>query len=68
MRVPTSLPLFGRTRNPLTFVNTTAIAYKQKVGRSLKNLVYAIAVVFTNVRGLRVPVCKAQQEGAHILN
>jgi len=42
------------TRNSLTFVNTTAIAYTQKVGRSLKMLVYAIAVVFTNVRELRV--------------
>jgi len=42
------------TRNSLTFVNTTAIAYIQKVGRSLKTLVYAIAVVFTNVRELRV--------------
>jgi len=42
------------TRNSLTFVNTTAIAYMQKVGRSLNILVYAIAVVFTNVRELRV--------------
>jgi len=42
------------TRNSLAFVNTTAIAYIQKVGRSLKTLVYAIAVVFTNVRELRV--------------
>jgi len=42
------------TRNSLTFVNTTAIAYTQKVGRSLNILVYAIAVVFTNVRELRV--------------
>jgi len=48
-----SSPLSG-TRNSLTFVNTTAIAYIQKVSRSLKTLVYAIAVVFTNVRELRV--------------
>ena len=44
------------TRNSLTFVNTTAIAYGQKPGRSLKVLVYAIAVVFTNVRELRVEI------------
>ena len=44
------------TRISLTFVNTTAIAYGQKVDRSLKILVYAIAVVFTNVRELRVQV------------
>ena len=42
------------TRNSLTFVNSAAIAYGQKVGRSLKILVYAIAVVFTNPRELRV--------------
>jgi len=33
------------TRNSLTFVNTTAIAYMQKGGRSLKMLVYAISRV-----------------------
>ena len=49
------IPHYSSTRNSLTFVNTTAIAYIQKVGRSLKTLVYAIAVVFTNVRELRVP-------------
>ena len=42
------------TRDSLTFVNTTAIAYGQKFGGSLKNLVYSIVVVFTNVRELRV--------------
>jgi len=41
-------------RNSLTFVNTTAIAYMQKGGGSLKILVHAIAVVFTYVRELRV--------------
>ena len=44
----------GRTRISLTSVNTTAIVYKQKVGQSLKILMYAIAVVSTNVRELRV--------------
>jgi len=38
----------------MTFVNTTVIAYGQKIGRSLMVLVYAIAVVFTNVMRLRV--------------
>ena len=38
----------------MTFVNTTAIAYGQKIGRSLIILVYALAVVFTNVMRLRV--------------
>ena len=35
-------------------MKTAAIAYGQKVGRSLEILVYAIPVVFTNVRELRV--------------
>jgi len=38
----------------MTFVNTTVIAYGQKIGRSLMVLVHAIAVVFTNVMRLRV--------------
>ena len=40
----------------MKFVNTTAIAYGQKIGRSLIILVHAIAVVFTNVMRLRVEV------------
>ena len=35
-------------------MNTTAIAYIPNAGRSLEILVYAIAVVFTNVRELRL--------------
>ena len=35
----------------MTFVNTTAIAYGQKIGRNLIILVY---VVFTNVMPLRI--------------
>jgi len=46
--------VYGATRKRMTFVNTTAIAYGQKIGRSLMVLVYAIAVVFTNVMRLRV--------------
>jgi len=38
----------------MTFVNTTAIAYGKKIGRNLIILVYAIAVVFTNVMRWRV--------------
>jgi len=47
---------FFCTRNFLTFVNTTAIAYGQKIDQSLRILVHAIAAVFTNVRKLRVLV------------
>ena len=42
------------TRNVPTFVDTAAIAYGQKISRSLRILVDAIAVAFTNVRTLRV--------------
>jgi len=42
------------TRNVLTFVNTTAIAYCQNSAFLLWSWHYAIAVVFTNVRTLRV--------------
>ena len=42
------------TRDSLTFVNTTTIAYGRKFGGSLKNLVYSIVVVFKNVRELQV--------------
>ena len=42
------------TRNFLTFVNTTAVAYGPKVGQSLQTFVYAIVVVFTNARELLV--------------
>ena len=43
------------TRNALRFINTTAIAYGQKINRSLRILLlqHAIAVVFTNFRRLR---------------
>ena len=42
------------TRKRMMFVNTTTIAYGQKIGRSLIILVYAIVVVFTNFMLLRV--------------
>ena len=42
------------TRNSLTFVNTTAIAYTKFLRLRPTFCVYAIAVVFTNVRELRV--------------
>jgi len=38
------------TRNVLMFINATVIAYEKKVGLSLKTLVSAIAMVFTNLR------------------
>jgi len=38
----------------MTFVSAAVIVYGQKIGRSLMILVYAIAVVFTNVMRLRV--------------
>jgi len=44
------------TCNVLTFVGTAAIACGQKISRSFRILVDAIAVVFTNVRTLRVLV------------
>ena len=46
------------TRNILTFVKTTAtgITCQQKPGLRLLFFPYAIAVVFTNVRTLRVSV------------
>jgi len=44
------------TRNVLTFVNTTAIAYRQNSAFLRCSWHHAIAVVFTNVRTLRVPV------------
>jgi len=46
--------LITGTRNVLTSVGTAAIACGQEVSRSLRILVDAIAVVFTNVRTLRV--------------
>jgi len=42
------------TRNSLTFVNTTAIAYTKMLRLRRTFCIYAIAVVFTNVRELRV--------------
>jgi len=42
------------TRNSLTFENQLLLRMGQKSGRSLKILVYAITVVFANVRELRV--------------
>ena len=42
------------TRNVLTFVNTTAIAWCQDPRKKAEFWRYAIAVVFTNVRTLRV--------------
>jgi len=42
------------TRNVLTFVNTTAIAGCQDQRKKAEFWRYAIAVVFTNVRTLRV--------------
>jgi len=42
------------TRKRMTFVSAAVIVYGQKIGRSLMILVYAIAVVFTNVMRLRV--------------
>jgi len=42
------------TRNSLTFVNTTAIAYTKMLRLRRTFCMYAIAVVFTNVRELRV--------------
>jgi len=42
------------TRNFLTFANTTAIAYRQKLTGASRFWRYAIAVVFANVRKLRV--------------
>ena len=44
------------TRNSLTFVNTTAIAYTKVLRLRPTFCMYAIAVVFTNVRELRVVV------------
>ena len=45
------------TRNVLTFVNTTAIAGCQDQRKKAEFWRYAIAVVFTNVRTLRVLLC-----------
>jgi len=45
---------FYGTRNSLTFENQLLLRMGQKSGRSLKILVYAITVVFANVRELRV--------------
>ena len=42
------------TRNFLTFANTTAIAYRQNLEAPVNFWRYAIAVVFANVRKLRV--------------
>ena len=42
------------TRNSLTFVNTTAIAYTKILRLRSTFCPYAIAVVFTNVREIRV--------------
>ena len=42
------------TRNFLTFANTTAIAYRQNLEAPGNFRPYAIAVVFANVRKLRV--------------
>jgi len=65
---PTPAPLITRThsssapsaryctRNVLTFVNTTAIAWCQDQRKKAEFWRYAIAVVFTNVRTLRVLV------------
>jgi len=44
----------GYTRNVLTFVNTTAIAYRQNSAFLPGSWHHAIVVVFTNVRTLRV--------------
>ena len=44
------------TRNSLTFVNTTAIAYTKILRLRSTFCPYAIAVVFTNVREIRVQV------------
>ena len=49
--------------NVLTLVNTTAIAYWQKTSRSLRICWYAIAVVFTNIRTLRVESLEYTREG-----
>ena len=53
----------GPTRNFLTFMNTTVIAYHQKP-EALTDFFcpYAIAVVFTNVRNLRVQLQKQPQD------
>jgi len=46
----------SNTRNVLTFVNTTAIAGCQDQRKKAEFWRYAIAVVFTNVRTLRVDI------------
>ena len=46
--------LYSSTRNVLTFVNTTAIAYRQNSAFLPGSWHHAIVVVFTNVRTLRV--------------
>jgi len=48
--------LYSSTRNVLTFVNTTAIAYRQNSAFLPGSWHHAIVVVFTNVRTLRVSV------------
>ena len=54
LRGDTDLALSAITRNFLTFVNTIAIAQGQDPGKKAEFWPYAIAVVFTNVRTLRV--------------
>ena len=51
------LLLLPTTRNVLTFVNRTTIAWCQGPSKKAEFWRYAIAVVFTNVRTLRVLDC-----------
>jgi len=51
------------TRNFLTFANTTAIAYRQNLEAPVNFWRHAIAVVFANVRKLRVECCTSTRGG-----